>query len=156
MDTLLTKLRQDFAQLDFQAGSIFSWSPQEQIIRYKEVVDDQRMAVWSLLHELGHALLGHTDFLSDFDLVQMEAAAWDKALSLAHHYGYKIDNDHIQDCLDTYRDWLHQRSVCPICATISLQHDATTYSCYNCNATWHVARTRHCRPYRRIALDAAK
>jgi hypothetical protein len=150
METLLVKLRRDFPDIHFKVGPIFSWLPKDKTITYRTTSTDKQADMWALFHELGHAQLKHTYFVSDFELVSLEAEAWNKATYLANQYGYTIDSDHVQDCLDTYRDWLHQRSTCPVCGTISLQKDATTYSCYNCDAQWDVARTRHCRPYRRL------
>jgi hypothetical protein len=106
------------------------------------------MAAWSLLHEVGHALLDHQSYDSDLELVEMESLAWQKAKEVGVAYGHTIDEDHIQDCIDTYRDWLHQRSACPNCDNRSLQQDARHYKCFNCGQTWAVSASRFCRPYR--------
>jgi predicted RNA-binding Zn-ribbon protein involved in translation (DUF1610 family) len=148
MKKLITQLKKDYPDLQFVAGDVFSWSSQQQTVFYVSDRDNQS-AVWSLLHEVGHATLNHTNYHNDFALLQMEVAAWTAAKELADRYGHKIDEDHIQDCLDTYRDWLHQRSSCPTCSNVSLQKDARTYQCFNCGEEWHVAQNRHCRPYRR-------
>jgi len=147
MKQLLKQLQTDYPSLKFVAHDTFSWSPSQQIVYYVADLSEVRGA-WSLLHEVGHALLGHTDFTNDFDLLQMEVAAWTKAVELGKHYGVNIDDDHVQDCLDTYRDWLHQRSTCPTCGAVSLQQDSRTYRCHNCSEAWQVAQNRHCRPYR--------
>ena len=156
MKTLLAKLRQDFPQLKFEAGELFSWSPKDQRVIYSTSSADDQHPIWSLLHEVGHGLLEHANYSSDFELVKLEAAAWEKATKLAANYGYQIDADHIQDCLDTYRDWLHQRSACPRCHTTSLQRNMTTYCCYNCNAEWRVSRAKICRPYRRLQTETVR
>ena len=148
MKDLLKQLTHDFPELTFRSGTRFSWSPSQQIVYFAPTATEETGA-WSLLHEVGHALLGHTDFANDFELLQMEVAAWSEAVRLGKRYGYTIEDDHIQDCLDTYRDWLHQRSTCPTCGTVSLQKDSATYHCFNCREEWHVAQNRHCRPYRR-------
>lgn len=147
MKQLLTRLTRDYPDLQFKPGTQFLWSPSQQVIYYSTDRTDES-SIWSLLHELGHATLGHTDFKNDFSLLQMEADAWEQAVVIAKQYDHYIDEDHIQDCLDTYRDWLHQRSTCPTCGATSLQTDAHTYQCFNCQQTWHVAQNRHCRPYR--------
>jgi len=106
-------------------------------------------ALWSLLHETGHALLGHTTYKADFELLQLEVAAWEKAKEIAKVLEITINNDHIEDCLDTYRDWLHKRSVCPNCTTQCLQQDDLShYRCYNCHTKWKVSTNRFCRAYR--------
>lgn len=149
MNSLLAKLKKQYAHLNFVEGKEFCWSPKTQTITYRDGPDDETMASWSLLHELAHALLGHSRYNSDFELLHMEAAAWHKAAKIAALYSYTISGDHIQDCLDTYRDWLHQRSTCPVCGTTSLQESARKYSCHNCRTAWTVTSSRFCRPYRR-------
>jgi hypothetical protein len=60
-----------------------------------------------------------------------------------------IDEEHIQNCLDTYRDWLHKRSTCPRCDSHGLQ-TSEQYKCYNCRAVWRVGNERFCRAYRSL------
>jgi len=110
---------------------------------------DSPISEWALLHEVGHALLEHHNYRSDLELISLESQAWDKAKVLGKKYGQQIDPDHIEDCMDTYRDWLHQRSACPVCDTRSLQQDARHYKCFNCGQVWTVTSSRFCRPYRR-------
>lgn len=155
MDTLLNSLRAQFPALQFEAGSTFTWSPQNNHVIYKELVADSVVASWSLLHEVGHALLKHNSYESDFELLLLEVAAWEKAVKLAKKFKIDIDPDHIQDCLDTYREWLYQRSTCPNCTSCSLQQDKRTYACFNCGTIWHVSASRMCRPYRRQAEKLA-
>ena len=155
MEKLLASLRRDFPDLAFAPSDIFSWSSRKQTVNYAKVPADPVHAVWSLLHEMGHALLNHTTYQTDFELVKMEAAAWDRAAALGKKYSHIIDVDHIQDCLDTYRDWLYQRSKCPRCTVTSLQKDMHTYSCYNCDTEWRVSRSKLCRPYRLLQKETA-
>jgi hypothetical protein len=148
MDTLLDQLSTRFSGLSFVAGKQFCWSPETQEIFYKSGAGGEH-ASWSLLHETGHALLGHTSYHADFELVLLEVAAWGKARELATDLGVSIDEDHIQDCLDTYRDWLYKRSICPSCSTKSIQqNDFSHYRCFNCRTTWGVTASRFCRSYR--------
>lgn len=153
MQKLLKTLQKDFPQVTFAPGETFSWSSRKQTVNFPLIPPNAAHAAWSLLHEMGHALLGHTTYQSDFELVKLEAAAWDKAAELGKKYGHLIDVDHIQDCLDTYRDWLHQRSTCPKCLITSLQRDMHTYCCYNCNTQWRVSRSKLCRPYRLLQKE---
>jgi hypothetical protein len=149
MDQLLHTLKRDHPQLVFAPGKVFMWSPTQQKVFYTQRPADGAPSEWSLLHEVGHALLGHHAYRSDVQLLKMEVAAWHRAEALAKAYGIHIEPDYIQDCLDTYRDWLHRRSTCPTCGTTSLQTDSTTYQCHNCHTRWHVSRSLLCRPYRR-------
>jgi len=146
---LLDALRVDYPSLEFVAGKQFSWHAGLQIVSYHPARLDDDKTTHTLLHEVGHALLRHADYTTDIELLQMEVAAWVKAHELAERYGLTLSQDYIEDCTDSYRDWLHVRSTCPTCYGRSLQTNRTTYRCHNCQTTWHVTRSRLCRPYRR-------
>lgn len=151
MRTLLASLKRDFPDLHFEKGQKFTWSPKTARIIYNaQAVKEDPVATWSLLHEAGHALLKHSSYTSDFELLRMEVEAWEKAKELATSYDVHIDNNHVEDCLDTYRDWLYARSTCPSCTVSSLQIDAHLYKCFNCGTKWRVSQSRHCRPYRLV------
>lgn len=148
MQQLINTLQQRYPQLRFVAGQQFCWSPETGEIFYKPS-GNSAAAEWSLLHETGHALLGHESYRADFELVQLEAAAWERARQLAADFDLCIDEDHIEDCLDTYRDWLYKRSICPTCNTKCLQQDDyRSYRCFNCHTTWRVSTNRFGRAYR--------
>jgi len=148
--TLLQVLRTNYPDIDFVSGKAFCWSPATRQIVYRDQQKhNDTAASYSLLHELGHAQLAHQRYQLDFELLQLEVAAWEQARLLALDHDIVIDEDHIQNCLDTYRDWLYRRSICPTCTTKALQQDnARFYRCFNCHATWKVAPSRFCRPYR--------
>lgn len=151
MENLSSSLKRLLPEVRLVAGQNFAWSYGNQTITYdsQEISNNFVSARWSILHEAGHALLKHQDYNLDIDLLLMEVAAWDQAKNIARKLKIKIDEDHIQDCLDSYRDWLHQRSTCPNCQTVSLQINKRTYRCYNCEQQWQVSTSRFCRPYRR-------
>jgi hypothetical protein len=148
-ETLLERLRADYPEISFVESSQFSWHAGKRHVSYKKGPLEDSRGTWAVLHELGHALLDHADYDSDIDLLQIEVAAWEKAHQLADAYGIKLDQDYIEDCLDSYRDWLHVRATCPTCFIRCLQTDLHTYHCHNCGTSWHVTRSRLCRPYRR-------
>ena len=153
MKQLLRQLRSDHPNLTFAAGEAFVWSPDNQTVFYNSSAIDEPTSQWSLLHEVSHGILNHTHYRSDFELIKLEVEAWDYANVLGDKYGVQIDQDHVQDCLDTYRDWLHRRSTCPTCNTVSAQSSTGSYSCLNCGATWNVSKSRFCRPYRKVARN---
>ena len=62
----------------------------------------------------------------------MEVEAWDKARELAKKYDACIDEDIVQQELDTYRDWLHQKSRCPECGLTRFQTPDSRYHCPRC------------------------
>lgn len=148
MQNLLLKLQSYYPQLKFTPGSQFYWSPESAEIYYVEKAS-QKQATWSLLHETGHALLAHASYTTDIELLLLEVSAWKKAQEIAESLGMVINEDHIQDCLDTYRDWLYKRSICPTCDTQCLQDDLqNSYQCFNCHTRWRVSNSRFCRAYR--------
>src|ERR1019366_9331000 len=151
MDSLVQKLTKDFPAIQFTAGRIFCWSPAAQEIVYNPS-KAKPSGRWAVLHELSHALLGHENYSYDFELIKLEVAAWHKAQEIQSGYGLKISTEHIQNCLDTYRDWLYRRSLCPTCGNSSLQQNPTRYQCFNCHTVWKVTAARFCRPYRRTHL----
>jgi hypothetical protein len=134
--------------IEFKPGNSFYWSPEKKLITYKSSLVNDPAGQWALLHEVAHASLNHVSYSSDLGLLKLEVDAWDRAKVLASKFRIKLEEDHIQDCLDTYRDWLHRRSTCPSCEIICIQNAPTSYKCHNCFTTWTVTASRFCRSYR--------
>lgn len=152
MENVLNLLQKDYPDLNFKEGESFCWSPKSEQIFYS--MNHPRVGPWAILHETAHALLGHMTYSMDFELLQMEVAAWESAKEIAKRYDIVIEEDHIQDCLDSYRDWLNKRSICPSCGNKSLQQDQELkYQCFNCHSVWSVASSRFCRPYRQFKTN---
>ena len=149
MEELLKLLRRDYAHLHFIEGPSFCWSPDSNQIFYNPHRKNLKAAHYSVLHEVAHAVLEHKGYATDYELLRLEVAAWEKAELIATDYGISIDEGYVQDCLDSYRDWLYKRSICPICGNKTIQCDnAVYYLCFNCRSRWHVAGSKFCRPYR--------
>jgi hypothetical protein len=125
--------------LTFVEGEIFSWNHTACAISY-----DPAGAPDYLLHEFAHALLGHTTYRRDVQLLEMERDAWKHARLLADEYRIPIDPDLVEDSLDTYRNWLHARALCPSCDATGLQEGQHTYRCIACRQTWRVNDARTC------------
>jgi hypothetical protein len=139
--SLANKLQRDFPALTFLAGDEFRWSPHDNIIFYDQSSDDCA----SLLHEVAHATLGHTGYTKDIELIEMERDAWERAATqLATAYTTNIEDELIQDSLDTYRDWLHARSTCPHCKATGIQTQRDQYKCLACTTKWRVNEARMC------------
>lgn len=85
-----------------------------------------------LLHELGHALLQHYTFATDPERLKMECAAWAKARELCEMYSIYYDEEFVEVELDTYREWLHQKSRCPRCGLTRYQDQNGVYHCPEC------------------------
>lgn len=148
MQNLLNKLKSQLPDINFVEAASFYWSPQTSTIYLNSGALEKAEGQWALLHEASHAVLGHQSYETDVRLLMLEVEAWQEASVLGKKLGFAIDEDHIQTCLDTYRDWLYARSTCPTCALNSLQVDETTYVCLNCSTRWSVSQSRFCRPYR--------
>ncbi len=156
MDAVVNKLKNIIPDIKFVNGQSFRWSPATQTITYPPNFKDRTVAIWSLLHETGHAILHHRDYSSDVELLLLEVNAWGKAKEIGHKLHINIDENHVQDCIDTYRDWLHQRGTCPRCGVVSLQINSHTYRCHNCACEWHVTTSRFCRPYRLTKINTKR
>ena len=129
MDLALVKrLEVDYPDLKFKEGRKFAFRPPKTIT----VGPEEPNAELLLLHELGHALCGHRNFDTDIGRLRMEVEAWEKARDLAEIYGVKFDEEVMESELDTYRDWLHQKSRCPKCGLTQFETPDGQYHCPKC------------------------
>lgn len=139
--SLRKQLTIDHPTLTFVDGTDYHWSPTQQSITVNASYPDNP----ALLHELAHALLNHTDYSRDIHLLAMERDAWSYAThTLAPRYNVTIDDDTVEDALDTYRDWLHARSRCPSCTATGIQSQRHQYKCIACGTSWQVNDARSC------------
>jgi hypothetical protein len=142
---LVDQLKKDFSQFLFVPDEICHWSPSENTIFYLEN-DSIKM-----LHELGHAICGHNNFVQDIELIHAERDAWGKACEIATKYDIKISKEAIEKAMDSYRDWLHHRGTCPECGQTGIQRRSDRhYQCLNCNTVWNVNDGRNTRLHRYI------
>lgn len=140
--SLVTNLRAEYPDYTFVSGDTFAWSAPSATLTY-----DPSQVNWQLLllHELGHALLDHTSYQRDIDLLKMERDAWEHVrTSLATIYNLTYSDALAQEHLDTYRDWLHARSSCPSCQATGLQVNRHHYRCLACRQEWTVNEARLC------------
>ena len=127
-DDLLPRIQKDYPEYKFKSGKKYTFRPPRTII----LGPPEPFSGLLLLHELSHAILGHKTFRLDVERLRMESEAWDKARELADRYKIKINEDLIQDELDTYRDWLHTRSKCKKCGLTCYQTSDGVYHCPRC------------------------
>jgi hypothetical protein len=139
---LLNSLRTDFSEFTFTPGTYFLWSSHKKTISFDPDIPNSSAY---LLHELSHALLNHQGYERDIELLKLERDAWNYTqTTLAPRYNISIDYDLVQDNLDTYRSWLHARSLCPECDTTGLQTKQRHYTCVACGHIWRVNEARLC------------
>lgn len=127
---LITKLRKDNPELIIRDGKKFAFRPP------RTVILGPSEPFWGLLalHEVSHAVLKHKTFRTDVGRLRMETEAWEKARELASRYDLEWSEDFVQTQLDTYRDWLHQKSRCPNCGLTRFQTLDSQYHCPSCEA----------------------
>lgn len=139
---LINRLQKDYPQFSFVPADEFWWSSTKQTIYFDP------KAVHSLafsLHELSHAILEHEGYQYDIDLIKLERDAWHYAQEvLSPKYDITIDEEVVQDNLDSYRTWLHARSTCPECQATGLQTKSQHYRCLACDTIWRVNEARLC------------
>ena len=150
----LQQVKSDFPQFTFKHHEVFHWSPRQNCVYYNADQLKKNSGFSQLLHELSHALLGHTHYGSGVELLKMETQAWAKAQELASRYDLEINAEQIETCLDSYRDWLYLRSSCPNCKSISAEVDSNTYHCFNCLQKWTVPKDQRSRSYRLKQIEA--
>ncbi len=140
MNSLLARLTSDYPELRFTPDSRYAWAPETHTVHFNAEDHDEIL----LLHELSHGILGHKSYQEDLSLVNMEAAAWEKAREISSKYGISISEEVINDNLNTYRDWMHARSTCPDCSASGYQSGAKEYTCPACTCRWQVNEARLC------------
>ena len=109
LNVLLKQLEADYPKLHFKKGEQFAFRPPN-LIFY--CVKTERP-----------------------DLLRIESKAWTVAKQLAKKYCIKWDEDFVQAKLDSYRDWLHNASLCPICQINGYQ-SGQKYHCPLCGKQW--------------------
>lgn len=144
MRSILSAIKSDYPKIKFKVGDQYYWSPSLQTVFYAPLNNGSIDNVL-LIHELSHAILNHSSYKKDIDLLKIERQAWDKTLELASAYNVRVNTTEANDALDSYRDWLHNRSVCPTCSAIGLEVDNKEYSCVACGAKWRPNEARICQ-----------
>ena len=126
------------------------WSPIAQTVYYDPKRLKTNVGRAGLLHEVGHAVLGHRVYKYDMELLRIEMDAWDFVRQFANKYKIKIDEDHIRRCIASYDNWLSKRATCPDCLNFSLQKDRLHYGCFACGSKWKVNIRKDRRVTRKI------
>lgn len=150
--SILDRLKQDFPNLTFVSADDFWWSAANRTVYIDSQAENNQILT---LHELSHALLGHIDYDRDIELLKLERDAWEYAkTTLSKKYNVPIDEEIIQDHLDTYRHWIYARSRCPQCSTNGIQMKERIYECISCNHKWRVNEARLCalRRYGQLSI----
>lgn len=138
---LLKKLEHRLPLVEFRTGNTFAWDYTAPSITYdatSPLVDAY------LLHEAGHALLNHQEYTTSIQLLELERDAWQKAEDLSKELGVTFPKEIIDDALDSYRDWLHARTICPTCQATGIEVARNRYTCLACQHAWTTNDARSC------------
>ena len=138
-DEFIAELKSEFGQFNFIPSTRFKWKAPNSI--FYEAKTDYSFEDFALLtlHELGHALSNHKDYKTDVERLKMESEAWQRAKQLIKEHPAWQDryrlfyNKNLAETeLDSYRDWLHQKSKCKKCGLTRYQTTDGVYHCPNC------------------------
>ena len=139
-----------FDELTFLPSGYFAYDAATDVINYDPECIDDEAGQLSLVHEVSHALLSHFHYSYDIELLFMEINAWTKTRELCAQLGIAIDEDYINDCIESYDSWLTARSTCPKCGNFCLQKGPNQFSCFLCGCGWKVNDRKDRRVVRTI------
>ena len=118
-----------FPNFTYKNGKKFAYAPPKTIV----IGPPEPRSDLLLLHELSHAILKHKSFKMDAERLRIESEAWNKAKELAFSLSIPFDEDFAESKLDSYRDWLHQKSLCKSCGLTRFQAKNGKYYCPRCD-----------------------
>ena len=118
-----------FPNFRFKTGKKFAYHPPKTII----VGPQEPHSELLLLHEISHATLHHSTYQTDVERLKIESEAWDKARELANELNIPFDTNFAENRLDSYRDWLHTKSLCKKCNITRFQTPDGHYHCPYCD-----------------------
>ena len=150
-NSLVERLQKDYPDFRFISGRRFSFHPPKTIVIGP---DEGEKTPLLIFHELGHALSKRYRYNLAVERLKIEALAWQEAkkayaacrVSARYPDLPPWDDDFAEDQLDTYRDWLHQKSKCPFCKTTMYQDSDKIWRCPYCNQFKSQGLFTYCPP----------
>ena len=132
MDDIVKQLKKDYPDFRFIDGARFSFKPPKTIVIGPYEGEKTPML---LFHELGHALSKKYSYKLGIERLKIESIAWQTGKKAYQNYSNLPlwDNDFVEDNLDTYRDWLHQKSTCKTCGLTMYQDVNNSWRCPYCD-----------------------
>ena len=138
---LISEIAHDYPDFTIRPGRRFAWKPPRTIIYEQNGTYPPAYFALLTLHELGHAVLGHKHYSLAVDRLKIESAAWSEARRLFRSYqkrgilpeSWSWDAGFVEDQLDTYRTWLHQKSLCKTCGLTRYQTPDGAWHCPRCD-----------------------
>jgi hypothetical protein len=128
--SIITAIVADFPDFKWKFSGRFEWNFAKNTIYLGEPQPNYALLA---LHELSHALLSHKDYKQHISRLKMEREAWNYAKTqLCPRYKIPFNEDFAEIQLDSYRNWLHQKSKCPVCKQTRYQDKNGRYHCPFC------------------------
>jgi len=132
----IDELKSLYPQFKFISSIRFKYRPPKSIY----VVYGEDNFALQTLHELGHALCKHENYQTLVERLKIESEAWERAKQVVSlhpewlkKYQIKYDSDFAESQLDTYRDWLHAKTLCPNCGLTRYQTPNGRFHCPHCD-----------------------
>lgn len=122
--------------LKFRQSKKFYWNSKNNVVYYNPQLLMDNIGRQSLLHEIGHAVLGHIDYKFDMELLKMEIDAWKIAEKYARTFQVRITKNYLAESLNSYLNWVKSRATCPACSNFGLQNQEAQYVCASCYFLW--------------------
>ena len=136
---LIEQLIQDYPDFCFRTGKKFAFRFAFGAKNAKPTVflgPPQPYFALQTLHELAHGLCGHKDWSNCISRLKCEREAWERAKTLFFKYQKLIpdpwNEDFVETSLDTYRNWVHQKTLCPVCGLTRFQDENGIFHCPEC------------------------
>ncbi|OGL31030.1 hypothetical protein A3F37_04485 [Candidatus Saccharibacteria bacterium RIFCSPHIGHO2_12_FULL_41_12] len=145
-DQLLEKLIAIYPNIKFSSANSFSWNYNKKCVSYNK---NSEFAVADLLHEIGHAQCDHEGYTSDLSLLSKEIEAWSIAEDIGKRLNISIPKNYIDKCINSYRNWVYKRSLCPKCLQNGIEKFEREYVCTNCYERWQVSSAQESRVYKK-------
>ena len=124
----LATLQSVYPELIFKPGRKFLFRP-PRTINYLQDNENFRLL---LLHELAHALLGHSSYQTSLQRLKLERDAWARTRQLCAKHHVPFSESLAEAELNTYRDWHHQKTLCKTCGVSCLELNAKSLYCPFC------------------------
>jgi hypothetical protein len=128
-----------YPEQKFLPAGYFAYDASDDVINYDPVMLKTIDGKLALLHEICHAVLGHFHYRFDFELFAMEMDAWNLTRKLASKHQLSINEAYINECMESYQEWLTKRGTCPKCDEFNMQSVPNQFKCYRCHTRWKVS-----------------
>ena len=133
--SFLSLVKSSYPDFSFRPGKKFLFRPKRSIFYQTSLAPGENFRLL-LLHELSHALLGHFSYDTALSRLKIERDAWAKTRLLCKEFSVPFDASFAEDNLDTYRNWVHKKTLCPTCQHTCLELDGERLFCPFCEKTF--------------------